>query len=81
VKQRKLDSLLRSPVTAELAVLAISWGSTEHICTLSISLLLSLSNKLVSPQCGEWDKLVLFVNLLPAVLFASSFLCWEFLLV
>ena len=81
-KQRQLDSLLQSPVTAEVTVLTVSWGSPEHIYALStLSLLLSLSNKLVPPQGGEWDKFRLFVNLFLACLFASSFLCWEFWLV
>ena len=53
-KQRQLDSLLQSPVTAELTILTVSWGSPEHICALStLSLLLLLSNKLVPPQGGE----------------------------
>jgi hypothetical protein len=55
-KQRQLDSLLHSPVTAELTILAVSWGSTERICALStLSLLLSLPDKLVPPQVGERD--------------------------
>ena len=53
-KQRQLDSLLHSPVTAELTVLTVSWGSLEPVCALStLSLLLSLSNKLVPPEGGE----------------------------
>jgi len=77
-----MDSVLQSPVTTELTILTVSWGSHERICALStLRLLLSLSNKLVPPQGGEWDKFLLFVNLFLACFFASSFLCWEFSLV
>jgi hypothetical protein len=62
-----------------MTVLAVTWGTTEHICALSrLSLLLSLLNKSVPPEGGEWDRFLLFVNFfLPACslirLFAGNF--------